>query len=99
MASEHDILARLPEAPAPAPEAEHAAIANALRRFDKKNPARAQGTDDDLRLTQQTASSTAPSRRRFAMVREHQLVAGLFVVGVVGSIIGLYAHNNMTQYE
>jgi Ca-activated chloride channel homolog len=98
MASD-DILARLPEAPAPAPQAKHAALANALQRFEQKNSAPGQGANHDLRLTQQTASSTAPSRRRFAMVREHQLVAGLFVVGVVGSIIGLYAHNNMTQYE
>jgi Ca-activated chloride channel family protein len=99
MASEHDILARLPEAPAPAPEAKHAAIANALERFDKKNAARAQGAEHDLRLTQQTASSTPPSRRRLAMARAHQLVAGLFVTGVVGSVIGLYAHNNMGPYQ
>ena len=92
MASEHDILARLPEAPAPSPEAKHAAIANALERFEKKNHLPYQGSEHDLRLTQQTASSTPPSRRRFAMVREHQLVAGFFIVGIVGSIIGLYAH-------
>ena len=88
MASD-DILSRLPEAPAPAPEAKHAAIASALQRFDQKNSAPGQGAAHDLRLTQQTASSTPPSRRRFAMVREHQLVAAVFVIGLVGAGIAL----------
>ena len=36
MASEQDILARLPEAPAPSPDARQAAIASAVERFEKK---------------------------------------------------------------
>src|SRR5215813_1096200 len=96
MASD-DILSRLPEAPPPAPEAKHAAIASALQRFDQKNSAPGQGAAHDLRLTQQTAASTPPSRRRFAMVREHQLVAAVFVVGLVGAGIALTTTSDFTR--
>src|SRR5712692_4698664 len=92
MASEHDILSRLPEAPIPSPDARQAAIAEALGRFETRNRTLPQGSPHDLRLMQQTASSTPPSRRRSIMVREHHAIAAVFVIGVIGSVIGLYAH-------
>ena len=90
MASEHDILSRLPEAPAPAPEARQAAIANALERFEKKNRTRSQGTAHDLRLMQQTASSNSPSRRSALMPRARQLIAASLVVLMAGSATWFY---------
>src|SRR5262245_17236242 len=92
MASEHDILSRLPEAPAPAPDARDAAIANALERFEKKNLSRAQGNDHDLRLTQQTAASNSPSRRRPLMPRTRQLVAASLVAVMAGSATWFYVN-------
>ena len=88
MASEHDILARLPEAPAPAPKIRQAAIANALERFEKKSRTISQGSAHDLRLMQQTASSTPPSRRSSAMPRARHLIAASLVVLTVGSAGG-----------
>jgi Ca-activated chloride channel homolog len=85
MASEHDILARLPEAPAPSPDARQAAIASAVERFEKKSRARRQGSGHDRRLTQQTAPFTAPSRRSPAMPRARHLIAASLVVLMAGS--------------
>ncbi len=99
MASEHDILSRLPEAPAASPEARQAAIANALERFEKKNRARSQGCEHDLRLTQQTASSIPPSRRSSVMPRARQVIAASLVVLVAGSVIGLYVHKTPGEFE
>ena len=90
MASEHDILARLPEAPAPSPEARQAAIASAVERFEKKNRAHPQGSGLDRRLTQQTAPFTAPSRRSPAMPRARHLIAASLVVLMAGSAAWLY---------
>jgi len=59
----------LPAAPTPAPQRQQAAIASAAQRFDEKklfdekNPRAPKETRIDLRLTQQTASSTSPSQR------------------------------------
>ena len=92
MASEHDILARLPEAPAPAPEARQAAIANALERFEKNNATRFQGNEHDLRLMQQTAASNSPSRRRALMPRARQLVAASLVALMAGSATWFYVN-------
>ncbi len=92
MASEHDILSRLPEAPAPAPDAREAAIANALERFEKKNLSRAQGNEHDLRLTQQTASSNSPSRRSSVMPRARQLIAASLVALMAGSATWFYVN-------
>jgi Ca-activated chloride channel homolog len=94
MASEHDILARLPEAPAPAPEAREAAIANALERFEKNNATRFQGNEHDLRLMQQTAASNSPSRRRALMPRARQLVAASLVALMAGSATWFYVNEN-----
>ena len=98
MASEHDILARLPEAPAPAPDARQAAIANALERFDKRNHARPQGTAHDLRLMQQTASSILPSRRRSVM-RARNVIAASVAILVAGSALGLYVHKTPDEFK
>jgi Ca-activated chloride channel family protein len=92
MASEHDIISRLPEPPAISPEIQHAAIANALERFEKKNGARSQGTEHDLRLTQQTASSTLPSRRSSTMPRVRHVIAACCVVMIAGSGAWLYVN-------
>jgi Ca-activated chloride channel family protein len=92
MASEHDILSRLPEAPAPAPDAREAAIANALERFEEKNRAHGQGNAHDLRLTQQTASSNSPSRRSPLMPRARQLVAASLVALMAGSATWFYVN-------
>jgi Ca-activated chloride channel homolog len=92
MASEHDILSRLPDAPEPAPDAREAAITEALLRFDQRHRARSQGFLHDLRLKQQTASSTSPSRRSSAMPRARHLIAASLAVLVAGSAIGLYVH-------
>src|SRR5262245_42027499 len=92
MASEHDILSRLPEAPAPEPDARQAAITNALERFEEKNRPRGQGNEQDLRLTQQTAVSNSPSRRRAFMPRARQLVAASLVALMAGSATWFYVH-------
>jgi Ca-activated chloride channel homolog len=89
MASEHDILARLPEAPPPAPEARQAAIATALQRFADKNAARVQGNGHDLRLMWETASSPPPSRRRSIMRVRHLIAASLAVL-IGGSAAWIY---------
>src|SRR3981081_3746734 len=91
MASEHDILSRLPEAPAPAPHAPQAPTANALERFDKRNRTLPQGSAHDLRLMQQTAAFTQPSRRRSVM-RARNVIAASVAVLVAGSALGLYVH-------
>src|SRR3981081_4541030 len=91
MASEHDILSRLPEAPAPAPHAPQAPTANALERFDKRNRTLPQGSAHDLRLMQQTASFTPPSRRRSVM-RARNVIAASVAVLVAGSALGVYVH-------
>ena len=90
MASEHDILARLPEAPAPSPNARQAAIASAVERFEKKNRAYPQGSGLDRRLTQQTAPFTPPSRRSPAMPRARHLIAASLVVLMTGSAAWFY---------
>ncbi len=92
MTPEHDILARLPDAPAPSPETKEAAIVQALARFGEKHRALAQGSAHDLRLMQQTASCNPPSRRRLVMLRQRHLIAACCVVLVAGSAIGLYVH-------
>jgi Ca-activated chloride channel family protein len=98
MASEHDILARLPEAPAPAPKIRQAAIANALERFEKKSRTISQGSAHDLRLMQHTAASTQPSRRRSVM-RARNVIAASVAVLIAGSAIGLYVHKTPGQFE
>jgi Ca-activated chloride channel homolog len=90
MASEHDILAPLPEAPAPSPDARQAAIASAVERFEKKYRAHPQGSGLDRRLTQQTAPFTAPSRRSPAMPRARHLIAASLVVLMAGSAAWFY---------
>ena len=87
MASDHDILSRLPDAPAPAPERKAAAIATAVARFEEKNRARRQGAAHEQRLTQQTASANPPSRRRPTMVRQRHLVAACSVILIAGSAV------------
>src|SRR5712691_7115468 len=83
MASEHDTLSRLPEAPAPAPARRQAAIANAVEQFEKKYRTRFQAPARHLRLMQQTA--IPPSRRRTAMPRARHLIAASLVVLMAGS--------------
>src|SRR5262245_38969979 len=92
MASEHDILSRLPDGPEPAPDARQAAMTEALLRFDQRNHTRSQGFLHGLRLKQQTASSTSPSRRSSAMPRARHLIAASLAVLVAGSALGLYLH-------
>jgi Ca-activated chloride channel homolog len=87
MASDHDILSRLPDAPAPAPERKAAAIATAVARFEEKNRGRRQGATHQQRLTQQTASANPPSRRRPTMVRQRHLVAACSVILIAGSAV------------
>jgi Ca-activated chloride channel family protein len=89
MASEHDILSRLPEAPAPAPDRRQAAISNASRQFAKKYFAPFQGSEHALRLTQQTATSIPPSRRK-SIMRARQVIAASLVVLTAGSAAWLY---------
>src|SRR5947209_18952247 len=95
MASEHDTLSRLPEAPAPAPARRRAAIANAVDAFEKKYRTRFQAPARHLRLMQQTAPSAAPSRRRTAMLRTvmpraRHVIAASLVVLMAGSAGWLY---------
>jgi Ca-activated chloride channel homolog len=97
MASEHDLLFRLPEAPAAAPEREHAAIATALDRFEKSHRARHQGSGHDLRLTLQTAPSTRPSRRTSLMPRARHVVAASLIVLVAG--LGAWLYSREAAYE
>jgi Ca-activated chloride channel family protein len=99
MASEHDILSRLPEGPEPAPAARDAAMTEALLRFDQSNHARSQGILHDLRLKQQTVSSTSPSRRSSAMPRARHLIAASLAVLVAGSAIGLYVHHAPDEFQ
>src|SRR5258708_35241138 len=98
MASERDILARLPAAPDPCPNARQAAIAEAVQRFEKKTRARPQGFAHDLRLMQQTASSTPPSRRRSVMPRARHVIAASLVVLIAGSAIGLYVQRASDEW-
>jgi len=99
MASEHDILSRLPEGPEPAPAARDAAMTEALLRFDQSNHARSQGFLHDLRLKQQTASSTPPSRRSSAMPRARRLIAASLAVLVTGSAVGLYVQRALYVHK
>src|SRR5262252_155447 len=103
MASEHDILSRLPDGPEPAPEIRQATITEALLRFDQKHRARSQGFSQgflhDLRLKQQTASSDLPSRRSSAMPRARHLIAASLIVLVAGSAIGLYLHTLSNEFQ
>src|SRR5258708_17296812 len=99
MASEQDILSRLPDGPDPSPDARQAAIMEALMRFDQRNRARSQGFLHDLRLKQQTAASTLPSRRSSAMPRARHLIAASLAVLVAGSAIGLYVHQAPYEFQ
>ncbi len=99
MASEHNILARLPEAPASSPDSRQAAIAKALERFEKKNRAHCQGSEHDLRLTQQTAPSTPPSRRSSAMPRVRHVIAASLVVLIAGSAAWFYVGETRVAYQ
>ena len=90
MASEHDTLFRLPEAPAAAPARRQAAIANAMDEFEKKYRTRFQAPARHLRLMQQTVSSIPPSRRRTAMPRARHVIAASLVVLMAGSAVWLY---------
>ena len=90
MASEHDTLFRLPEAPAAAPARRQAAIANAVDEFEKKYRTRFQAPARHLRLMQQTVSSIRPSRRRTAMPRARHVIAASLVVLMAGSAVWLY---------
>jgi Ca-activated chloride channel homolog len=99
MASEHDILSRLPDGPEPALGARDAAITEALLRFEQRNRARSQGLLHDLRLKQQTASSKSPSRRSSAMPRARHLIAASLAVLVAGSAIGLYVHKTPGEFQ
>src|SRR5690349_9173824 len=89
MASEHDILPQLPEAPPSSPQVRHAAISSALARFDKIKRPRRQAPSHTARLTQRTARSTSPSRGRTFM-RARYLVAACLALMVVGSAVSLY---------
>src|SRR4051812_33975329 len=95
MASEHDILSRLPDGPDPAPDARQAAITEAMMRFDQRNRPSSQGFLHDLRLKQQTASSTPPLRRSSARPRARHLIAASLAVLVAGSALGLYVQREL----
>jgi Tetratricopeptide repeat len=71
MASERDIANRLPEPPAPSPEARDAAIAEALLRFDQLH--RAPARDSGARLRQ--AGAVPPWRVRLATPAVRYLAA------------------------
>jgi Ca-activated chloride channel family protein len=90
MSAEHDILSTLPAAPTPNAPRRQAAIAHALERFDEKNSASFQGSAHDPRLTQQTASSNPPSRRRSVMLFARYAVAAGAVVLMAGSAAWFY---------
>jgi Ca-activated chloride channel homolog len=88
MASEHDILSRLPEAPPPSAQLRQAAIAGALARFEQKKRMRFQASRRAARLTQRTAPS--PSRgRSFMPVRTFvaACVAMLMVVSAASLFV------------
>src|SRR5262245_26048578 len=87
MASDHDILSRLPDAPIPAPERKAATIATAVARFEEKNGTRLQASEHRQRLTQQTAYANPPSRRRPTMVRQRHLIAACSVILIAGSAV------------
>jgi Ca-activated chloride channel family protein len=94
MASEQDMLSRLPEAPAPSPAAKQAAIDAALRRFDDR--VGRQGFEGDARLMRQTSHDGA-SPRSPAMPRAHHLIAASVVCLLAGSSAWLYLSETSTH--
>jgi Ca-activated chloride channel family protein len=84
MTSESDLHVRLPDAPPPAPKAREAALAAALRHFDRKHGTSPQGFASSLRLTDETA--LPPSRRSSFMPRARHLVAASLVALMAGSV-------------
>jgi Ca-activated chloride channel family protein len=84
MTSESDLHVRLPDAPPPAPKARDAALAEALRRFDRKHGTAPQGFASSLRLSDETA--LPPSRRSSFMPRARHLVAASLVALMAGSV-------------
>src|SRR5207249_2700362 len=78
------ILSRLPEAPAPARDRRQVAILKASQQFAKKYRTPFQGSGHALRLTQQTATSIPPSRRRSIMRARHVIAASLVAL-IAGS--------------
>jgi Ca-activated chloride channel family protein len=95
MTSERDIV--LADAPAPAPQAREAAIANALARFEEKNRApgaqRHQGSGHDGRLMRQTA--IPPSRRSPVMPRVRYAIAASLVALMAGSATWVYVNEHL----
>jgi Ca-activated chloride channel family protein len=84
MTSEHDLHARLPDAPSPSRKARDAALAEAMRRFDMKHGTTPQGFANSLRHSNETAMP--PSRRSSRMPRYQHLVAASLVALVAGSV-------------
>src|SRR5262245_9428502 len=84
MTSESDLHVRLPDAPPPAPKARETALAEALRRFDRKHGTVPQGFASSLRLRNETA--LPPSRRSSFMPRARHLVAASLVALMAGSV-------------
>src|SRR5882757_6258790 len=99
MSSEHDILSSLPAAPSPTPQKRQAAIASALERFDENNFGRTQGNGHGLRLTQQTASSNPPSRRRSVMPVARYAVAACAVALMAGSTAWFYVDQTQPTHK
>ena len=90
MASEHNLRAKLPEAPAPSASAREKAVAAALQRFDEKNSESRQGSQRGPRLKEQTANSTPPSPRRSLMPRVRYGIAASFVFLLAGTFAWMY---------
>jgi Ca-activated chloride channel homolog len=87
MSADRDLVAHLPEAPPPTPEARDAAVSRALEIYDKNYPAEPQGFLRDARLTGRTAMQ--PSHRRPAM-RLRYLIAACLACFVVASSATIY---------
>src|SRR5262245_3227807 len=84
MTSESDLHVRLPDAPPPSRKAREAALAEAMRRFDRKHGTAPQGFASSPRLSDETA--LPPSRRSSFMPRHRHLVAASLVALMAGSV-------------
>src|SRR5262245_57021648 len=89
MSADHNIM-RLPDPPAPAPDARAAAMQQALLRFDQKSAENNQGMPTDLRLIERTAAPLRPSHERSVMNRTRYLLAASLACIVVGSGISFH---------
>ena len=89
MSTDYDIM-RLPDPPPSAPDAQAAALQQALLHFDQEKIANGQGKPTDIRLIERTAAPLRRSRERPVMNRTRYLLAASLACILAGS--GVYLH-------